>query len=87
MLIVFEPLARAGRMPGDRVALLADDVALSQGRPQIYGTNFECREGQYVPKLTEDPDHLNDRRAALGMSTIEQYMIEQRQLYGECPAT
>ncbi|WP_395646419.1 DUF6624 domain-containing protein [Terricaulis sp.] len=85
MLDVFEPLARAGRMPGDRVALLVDDVALEEGRGQVYGTNFECHHGAFMPKPIEDPEHLAERRAALGLSTMEQYTAEQVQLYGACP--
>ena len=86
MIAVFEPMARAGRMRGNNVANLVDDVALSEGRPQVYGTNFECRDGVYQPKPTEAPETLNERRAALGMNTIEEYAATMRQAYGECPA-
>lgn len=86
MIAVFEPLARAGRMPGERVALLVDDVAIDEGRLQVYGTNFECVGGQHRPRPTEDMDRLNLRRAALGMNTIEESTETMRQMYGACPA-
>jgi hypothetical protein len=86
MIAEFEPLARSGRMLGDQVAQLVDDVAVTEGRPQVYGTNFECRDGVYRPKPTEAPEQLNERRAALGMNTIEEYTVTIRQMYGECPA-
>lgn len=86
MIAVFEPLAQSRRMRGDQVAQLVDDVAVTEERPQVYGTNFECRDGVYQPKPTEDPERLNERRAALGMNTIEDYAATIRQMYGECPA-
>jgi hypothetical protein len=85
MVAVFEPLARAGRLPGERIALLVDDLAIAEGRPQVYGTNFECVGGVHQPRLTEDMERLNERRAALGMSTIEQYTALMNEMYGACP--
>lgn len=85
MIAVFEPLARAHEMPGDHFAILVDDVAQAEGRPQVYGTNFNCRDGLFQPNPTEAPDQLNARRAELGMNTIEEYATVQRQMYGACP--
>ena len=87
MIAVFEPLARAREMPGERFAMLVDDVAQGEGRPQVYGTNFNCRDGVLQPNPTEAPDQLNARRAELGMNTIEEYAAVQRQMYGACPTS
>lgn len=86
MAAQFEPLARAGQMRGDRFAMLVDDIAFSEGRPQVYGTNFECRDGVYQPKETEAPETLNARRAEIRLNSIEEYGAEMRGMYGECPA-
>jgi len=85
MIAVFEPLARAGAMPGERFAMLVDDIAQEEGRPQVYGTNFECHHGVFQPNPTEAPESLNERRAALGMNTSEEYGEAQRRLYSDCP--
>lgn len=82
----FEQLARAGQMRGDRVAILVDDIALAEGRAQIYGTNLECHHGIYQPKPIEAVETLDARRAALGLNPIAEYVAESRQVYGECPA-
>jgi hypothetical protein len=85
MIAIFEPLARNGSIPGSDYANLVDDVRMDEGRPQLYGTNYECRDGVYQPKPTEDMATLNARRAALGMETIEKSTEIMRQMYGECP--
>lgn len=84
MVAVFEPLARAGRARGDYVALLADDLAQDDGRPQIYGTNWDCIDGVFQPKPTEDMAHIEQRRAEMHLSTFAEYSAQQRQLYGGC---
>ncbi len=86
MAAQFEPLVREGAMPGDRYANLVDDIALSEGSSQVYGTNFECHHGIYQPRPVIDPANLNARRVAIGLSSIEEYAAEARALYGECPA-
>ncbi len=85
MIAEFEPLARAGQMPGDRFAMLVDDVAMQERRPQVYGTNFRCLDGVYLPHPTEAMDQLNARRAAIGLSSIEEYTAIVRSSYGACP--
>jgi hypothetical protein len=85
MLAQFEPLALSGRMPGSRYAMLYDDIAQMEGRPQRYATNFDCFDGQYRPRPTEDLEHVDERRASLGMEPLETYAARMRQVAGECP--
>jgi hypothetical protein len=85
MVAIFEPLARAGSVPGDYVALLADDLAQGDGRPQVYGTNWDCINGVFQPMPTEDMAHIEQRRAEMHLSTFAEYSAQQRQLYGDCP--
>jgi hypothetical protein len=86
MIAHFEPLALSGRVPGDRYAMLVDDVALAVGGLQQYATNFDCIDGVYQPRPTADMDTLDERRAALGMPTLEIYAEGLRNMYGGCPA-
>jgi hypothetical protein len=44
------------------------DIAQMEGRLQRYATNFDCHDGELRPNPTEDPDRIDERRAALGMA-------------------
>ena len=48
------------------LAYLTDRVAMHAGQPQIYGTQL-CRDrhGRLTPYRIADPDHVDQRRAAL----------------------
>lgn len=76
--------ARArGEIPGGPVAFLEDRVRVFEGRPQRYGTQFEFdADGKMTPAPIEDPEHVNERRRAIGLDTIEErtarYRAEQR---------
>jgi hypothetical protein len=60
-----------GRVPAAQEAYLYDRIALYEGRPQRYGTHSApCPDGQYRRCLTEDPEHLNERRAAVGLPAV-----------------
>ncbi len=86
MAATFEPLVRAGRMEGDYYAMLIDDIATMENRPQVYATNFECHHGLYQPKPTENVETLDARRAEIGLPPIAEYTARMREMYGECPA-
>lgn len=86
MLAVFEPLAMSGQMDGQNYANLFDDLAIMEGRPQRYGTNFDCIDGKQQPKPTEDMAGLDERRAKLGMMPIAEYAAQITKMYGECPS-
>jgi hypothetical protein len=54
-------------------AFLEDRICLHEGRPQIYGTQFWPDEhGMPQPWQIADPEHVNERRLAIGMNTIEE---------------
>lgn len=60
-----------GRVPAAQAAYLADRIAMYEGRPQHYGTqSLPCPDGQYRRWKTEDPEHLNDRRAEAGLPAV-----------------
>jgi hypothetical protein len=60
-----------GRVPAAQEAYLYDRIATYQGRPQRYGTqSVPCPDGQYRRWLTEDPEHLNARRDAVGLPPV-----------------
>lgn len=62
-----------GEVSTRAVAFLEDRICAFEGRQQIYGTQFEPDEhGRYLPSPIADPEHVNERRLAIGMNTIEE---------------
>src|SRR5215471_9565375 len=62
-----------GEVSTRAVALLEDRICVFEGRPQIYGTQFEPDEhGKYRPSPIADPEHVNEHRLSIGMNTIEE---------------
>jgi hypothetical protein len=66
-LAQIKPLVAKGLMSGENYALMYDRNELAQGRPQVYGSQFQCRDGQAVLQNMSDPDHVDDRRRQMGM--------------------
>ena len=57
----------------DRVATSANDPA--QRQPQRYGTQGTCKgPGAWEPFSNEDPEHLDQRRASVGLGTEAEYI-------------
>lgn len=62
---------RQGKVPAVQEAYLYDRIAMHEGRPQRYGTqSLPCPDGQYRRWQTEEPERLNERRAAMGMPPV-----------------
>ena len=71
VLTLVQEKVRQGKVPAAQEAYLSDRVAMHEGRPQRYGTQFlPCADGQYRRWKTEDPEHLNNRRAAVGLPPL-----------------
>jgi hypothetical protein len=51
-----------------------DRLALNEHRPQRYGSQMICKAGKYVPDTLEDPEHIDQRRATLGMIPYKDYL-------------
>lgn len=71
---ILEPLAAKGEVEGGAYALMFDRLALSEGRKQRYGSQMKCDDGKWVPLPTEEPDGLDQRRAAMGMAPYADYL-------------
>lgn len=73
---ILEPLALAGEIDGQDYGLMYDRLAVTEGRPQRYGTQMTCKGGRWVIDYEnlEDPDHADERRAAMGfVGTLAEY--------------
>jgi hypothetical protein len=58
------------------LALLEDRVALGEGRKQIYGSQIHSDKITNQPFLAplEDPDHVDERRKAVGLGSLAEYL-------------
>lgn len=70
------------------VALLEDRVRVNTNRPQLYGSQFTLQEGQFGPRIgIEDVEHLDERRATVGLEPFEEYNRGMRRMYEERQAS
>ena len=71
------PLMRDALKDGDarayEEAMLEDRVAVNHGRPQIYGSQIGWKDGKGFVQPMEDEEHVNERRAAVGLEPLEKY--------------
>ncbi len=55
------------------LAYLTDRIAVFEGKPQRYGTQFEWdKNGNLSPSLLEDLNNVNERRKSIGLNTLEE---------------
>lgn len=65
-----------GNARGSSLALLEDRVALGKGEKQVYGSQIGRDEdtGEYYVLPMIEPEKVNERRAEVGLSPIENYL-------------
>lgn len=65
-----------GHAQGSSLALLEDRVLMGNGKRQLYGSQIgrDPRTGEYYLSPLEDPDHVDERRAAMGLGTLADYI-------------
>lgn len=66
--------APEGEVNARHVAYLTDRVRLANGEPQIYGTQVHLDAGSWQPRNLADPDHVDDRRLAVGLEPLTEYL-------------
>jgi hypothetical protein len=70
---LLEAAIAAGEAPGWQLAFPVDRIRTLEGRPQLYGSQFEFDStGVLNPSPIEDPERVNERRKAVGLNTIEE---------------
>jgi hypothetical protein len=72
MLRLLRVCAGAKRVPLWHAAYLEDRIAMHEGRPQVYGTQWidDERDGRVRPWSVADPDRVNELRAAVGLGPL-----------------
>jgi len=76
-LALVEDAVRRGEASPRNLAYLTDRVLVAEGRPQMYGTQFQ---GGRQPLPIDDAAHVDDRRAAVGLSPLAAYVAQIRHL-------
>ncbi len=56
------------------LAYLTDRVLVNEGKHQLFGTQFHLVDGEMAPRPIKDPERLDARRKAAGLSTMKEYL-------------
>lgn len=76
--LVLDAIPQGDANPLD-AAYLADRIALFEGRPQIFGTQFDWdHDGLMSPSPVIEPETLDERRASVGLPPISETIAEMR---------
>lgn len=62
-------------------AYLTDRVNINLGKSQIYGTQVEYKDRTAFAKKLKNPKTVNDRRKAVGLDPIENYLSMMTQMH------
>ena len=75
-LPIMREAVKVGNASSSDLALLEDRVAIRQGERQIYGSQigYDEEAGEYYVSPLIEPEKVNERRAEVGLGTIEEYV-------------
>jgi hypothetical protein len=74
--------AEAGQVSSESYAMLLDRVESYSHQPQTFGENFVCTsDGKGKPSPIADPEHVDRRRAELGLMPLDLYAKVLGELY------
>jgi hypothetical protein len=68
-------------------AYLTDRVLLHEGQPQEYGTRAIARNGRFEPRKLLNPDHVDQRRASVGLGPLAGYLARMAGQHAPEPNT
>ena len=77
--------AKANELDRSLIALTIDRIRVGQGKPQVYGTQFKEVDGKLVLEPLQDPQHVDQRRASVGLPPLAEYEALIREVYGSKP--
>jgi hypothetical protein len=70
-----EGMVHGGEAEGPSFALMYDRLAISESRPQRYGSQMGCEGSRYIPlQPVEDLQNIDARRKAIGLSPYADYL-------------
>jgi hypothetical protein len=74
--------AEQGEATRVEVAYLTDRVLLAEGKPQEYGTQATAENGRWVACRLRDPDTVDQRRAAVPLEPMADYLARMTEHNG-----
>ena len=78
-LALLEAAARAGEIPLWQPAYLLDRIRSNEGKPQVYGLQFDWDEhGEMSPLPIEDIEQVDERRAVVGLGPLKEEVRKRR---------
>ncbi len=76
VLALMRTAVAKGEASGANLAYLTDRVRVAQDKPQVYGTQFHEVDGVLEPRPIEDVAHVDERRAGVGLGTMQEYVAQ-----------
>lgn len=79
-----KPITKAFKrkeIPPQDYANFVDRLLAHQNKPQIYGSNFDFKEGKLVMSKVKDRKNLDKRRQKIGLPAIEEYAKKLKEFY------
>ncbi len=71
--VLLEKAVAENQADAKQLAYLSDRIAGFEGRPQLYGTQFDWdASGEMNPKLFDDFEKVNERRKSVGLNSLEE---------------
>ena len=74
--------AKSGEASLAELAYLTDRVLLAEGQPQEYGTQMKGREEGWVARRLREPETVDERRAAMSLRPLSEYIARMAHDYG-----
>lgn len=86
MLPVLQAEAERGEIPRSHAAYLEDRILHFEGKPQIYGTQFDWNaDGKMEVWTLEDAEKVNNYRAEVGLEPLENLIWENEETRANRP--
>ena len=85
-IAVMTKAADTGELHWGLLATTIDRICVGEGKPQVYGTQFKEVNGEMVPEPIEDAEHVDQRRAKVGLQPLAEYAEMIKQFYKPKPA-
>jgi len=72
---------KRGEATGEQFAYLTDRVLIGENKKQLYGSQFQQRDGKWVPNPIEDEANVDKRRKEVGLPPLAEYEKLIRKMY------
>jgi hypothetical protein len=75
---LLQAAARRGEVPARHAAMLEDRIRALEGRPQRFGTQLHWQDGILTALPVEEPETVDQRRAAFGLAPLAETVATAR---------